>query len=123
MVYIRTLQKKTLFIIIYIIFITFFCDTINYIDFGFQSIFVRFNRYRGESTQGIELSVLNSTDPQTSMTPPVQCSSRNSMCEGSSRGSMRKGGSLPADSMEYINRLISEDTKGSGIFEASAYSI
>ena len=53
----------------------------------------------------IEMAVLNNSR-HTSITPPVQCSSRNSIGGGSSRGSMPKVTVTPADSMEYINKMI-----------------
>lgn len=66
--------------------------------------------FRKETSEGIEMSVL-STDPGLSSTntPPVQCSSRNSMSEGL-RASKVKPIPTPADSMEYINAMLSEGT-------------
>ena len=60
--------------------------------------------FRGRP-EHIEMAVLNNSR-HTSITPPVQCSSRNSIGGGSSRGSMPKVTVTPADSMEYINKMI-----------------
>ena len=69
-----------------------------------------FPREQGET---IEMSVLRDTSEQhQSFTPPVQCSSRNSVSEGntSRTGSGRKN-RTPADSMEYINKLVKDDIR------------
>ena len=62
-----------------------------------------------ETTEGIEMSVISAEGERPSMTPPVQCSSRNSVVDGNSRrGSTRRP--LPAaDSMDYINKLVGDD--------------
>ena len=66
-----------------------------------------------EQVENIEMNVLSGASEQHhSFTPPVQCSSRNSMSEGnnSRTGSGRKS-HTPADSMEYINRLVKDDIR------------
>lgn len=57
------------------------------------------------------MAVLSSSSQRPSITPPVQCSSRNSMAESSRESSGRKAAVTPADSMEYINRLVKDDLK------------
>ena len=63
-----------------------------------------------ETTDGIEMAVLSSSTgsqsghPAASITPPVQCSSRNSVTEGNSRGARR--GMVPADSLELYGDMI-----------------
>ena len=67
--------------------------------------------FRRETTEEIELMVIGSEAPQTSsVTPPVHCSSRNSVTDGNgvSRGGSARKNVTPADSMEYINKIIFE---------------
>ena len=63
----------------------------------------------------IEMTVLNSRQHTSSVTPPVQCSSRNSVGGGSSRGSMPKVTVSPADSMEYINKMMNDQLRPHGV--------
>ena len=56
--------------------------------------------------------------PSTSMTPPVQCSSRNSVVEGNGgRGSSAgRRGLVPADSMElYMDNKMLRQEKAAGV--------
>ncbi len=73
--------------------------------------------FSSETAEGIELDILRdrSRHPSASMTPPIQCSSRTSVVEGAP--GRRGTGITPADSMEYINKMIKEElyyTRGSG---------
>ena len=75
-----------------------------------------------ETTDGIEMAVLSSSagshgdHPNASMTPPVQCSSRNSVVEGNSRGSGGRRGLVPADSMElYMDNKMLRQEKAAGV--------
>ncbi|XP_013392762.1 pecanex-like protein 1 [Lingula anatina] len=71
------------------------------------------SRTQGASEECIEMKVLNGSQAR-SITPPVQCSSRNSITDLPS--SSRK---TPADSMEYINKLVKDDmqSKGGGVLD------
>lgn len=51
------------------------------------------------------MQVLRPADIEVSVTPPVKCSSRNSMCDSNSRSGV-KASMMPADSMEYINKIL-----------------
>ncbi|XP_074658604.1 pecanex-like protein 1 [Tubulanus polymorphus] len=57
----------------------------------------------GETSEGIEMTTMDLA--RSGMTPPVECSSRNSVLDN--RDSHRWTGT-PADSMEYINKLVKE---------------
>ena len=75
-----------------------------------------------ETTEEIELMVIgndqanNSSGPGhvgagSCVTPPVHCSSRNSMVDGGSGRASRRAATTsvtPADSMEYINKIIAD---------------
>lgn len=76
--------------------------------------------YHSETTDGIELTIMNASSQRTSITPPVQCSSCTSMVDGNSNTCGRASTTptnyqastglahriTPADSMEYINNMI-----------------
>ncbi|CAH1791928.1 unnamed protein product [Owenia fusiformis] len=63
---------------------------------------------QGETSEGIELTVLSSsTQHASSITPPVLCSSRASMADSRESGSMRRG--TPVDSMENMEILAREE--------------
>lgn len=66
-----------------------------------------------ETTEGIEMTTLPSHGSGrwtgSSMTPPVLCSSRASVSESS--GSGRRVILTPADSMEFVNKIVEEHRK------------
>jgi len=71
-----------------------------------------------ESIEMTTLTNMSSRWPRTSsMTPPVLCSSRASPSSGSGR---RVTNMMPADSMEYIRKMIEED-RSSSLRDKSGY--
>ncbi|XP_064621323.1 pecanex-like protein 1 isoform X3 [Lineus longissimus] len=59
-----------------------------------------------ETSDGIELVTLDGQG-QPNLTPPVQCSSRNSVVDSKDA----KNRSTPVDSMEYINKIVKDDIR------------
>ena len=57
-----------------------------------------------ETSEGIEMAVMSSSSHRPSITPPVQCSSRNSMAE--SRESSKRMGKSPMSSADLIDETI-----------------
>ena len=74
------------------------------------------------AVEAIEMTTLTNMSgrwPHTSsMTPPVLCSSRAS----ESSGSGRRVTLTPADSMEYIRKMIKED-RSSSLLDKSGYTL
>ena len=63
-----------------------------------------------ETAVGIEMAVISGSGEHPSVTPPVQCSSRNSVVDNNMRAPARKI-PIPADSMDYIDRLVRDGIK------------
>ena len=54
------------------------------------------------------MQVLSKSNATAGVTPPVECSSRNSMCDSTQRVNVRPS-LLPVDSMEYINKILGKN--------------
>ena len=67
--------------------------------------------YFRETSEGIEMAVISGSSQRPSITPPVQCSSRNSMVD--SRESSKRMGKSPTSSADFLDETTASKSKDS----------